>query len=80
MLVLSLKGIDWKEEKLSSQTTSMIYRLPVQPLQLLHGLAIVANIYSGPYFKINLHLPEGTDVVVCLERKNIAYTERRHFS
>lgn len=59
VLVLPLKGTDWKEEKLSSQTTSMIYRLPVQPLQLLHGLAIVANIYSGPYFKINLHLPEG---------------------
>lgn len=51
---VAFKGrIDWKEEKLSSQTISMIYSLPVQPLQLLSGLAILANIYSGPYFKIN---------------------------
>lgn len=53
MLTLPLKGMDWKEEKLSSQTTGMTYSLPVQPLQLLNGLAILANIYSGPYFKIN---------------------------
>jgi len=43
--------MEWKEDKLASQTTSMIYSLPVQPLQLLNGLAIFVNIYSGPYLK-----------------------------
>lgn len=59
VLVLPLKGIDWKEKKLPSQTTSMMYCLPAQPVQLLDDRAILI-IHSEPSFKISKHFFEVT--------------------
>lgn len=69
VLVLPLRGIDRKEKKWPSQTTSMMYCLPAQPLQLLNGLAILI-IYSEPSFKISEHFLHDIIIIRCLERKN----------